>query len=131
MFTTVAEVKELTNYDVDEALIIRAQSIIEAYVGRLEVEVPNAVDLMLLGRATAYQAVYMKDDEDKVFEQVATIQTMQYGNMITYTPDNMSPWIARLAIIACQRLSWKRIRSVRTGSIYGSLPESLNRWSTE
>lgn len=128
MFTTVIETKELTTYDVDEDLLYQAQAIVESYVGRVEVEVTSATDLMLLGRATAYQAAYMKNDPAKIYEQISASQISQFGASITFKPgDESSPWVAPLAKIACQRLSWKRMRSVRTGSIYGPrLPEP--RW---
>lgn len=128
MWTTQEEVKELTGKDVDLELITQAQAIIESYVGRLEIEVGSATDAMLLGRATAYQAAYMLDDSDRVFSQVSAMQIMQFGNMVSFR-DSLSPFVAPLAIIACQRLSWKRIRSVKTGSIYAR-PVVADDWRT-
>lgn len=131
MFTTTEQVNVLTGYDVEVSDIHKAQAIIESYVGRLEVEVTNATDIMLLGRATAYQAAYMKDDPMKVFEQISVSQIGQYGATVSFkSGDVVSPWIAPLAVIACQRLTWKRIRSVRTGSIWDR-PTDESRWTTE
>lgn len=122
MFTTIEQVKELTNVDVPQETIIMAQNIIEAFVGRDEIEVIHPNDKALLGKATAYQAAYMFGDEAKVFEQAAVTQTTQFGQAISYRGDGSSPWIAPLAVIACQRLSWKRMRSVKTGSIFYHAP---------
>lgn len=130
MFTTIERVKELTDVDVSQETIIMAQNIIEAFVGRDEIEVTNANDRALLEKATAYQCAYMNGDAAKVFEQVAAVQVMQFGNMVTFTQDGNSPWIAPLAVIACKRLSWRGMRSVKTGSIY-SRPTVQGRWENE
>lgn len=130
MFVTVYEVMELTGKPVDERQISMAQAIIESYVGRVEAEVTNANDLMLLGRATAYQAAYMRENLDLVFEQVDVKQQQGFGGMVTFRDNPASPWVAPLAIIACQRLSWKRMRSVKTGSIYNS-PAPVSEWSKD
>lgn len=131
MFTTVAKVEEYTGYAVDQETVIMAQAIIEAYVGRLEPEVNTAHDLSLLERATAYQAAYMRDNKATVFEQISLSQVMQFGQMMTFKQnDIVSPWVAPLAVLACQRLSWKRIRSVRTGSIYYT-PPAVDDWRTD
>lgn len=131
MFTTIEEVDELTGDDVDQEIIVMAQAIIESYIGRVEAEITNANDLMLLGRATAYQAVYLKGDYNVVFHQIKAQQIMQYGNMITFTDDGASPFIAPLAVIACKRLSWNKMRSVRTGGIFSGPHRPVSTWSTE
>lgn len=125
MFTTIDQVEELTGYAVTQETIIQSQAIIESYVGRVEAEVNNAQDLMILGRATAYQAAYMRDDTDKVFEQMSIASILQYGQQLTFkSGDIVSPWVAPLAVIACKRLSWARSRSVKTGSLYYSAPDA-------
>lgn len=129
MFTTIDEVKELTGADVSQETIIMAQGIIESWVGRVEAEVSNANDSMLLGRATAYQAVYLDEFED-VFDQPAVVSVNQYGSGVSFRQDGASPWIAPLAVIACQRLSWRRMRSVKVGSIFNR-PAEPSRWATE
>lgn len=118
MFTTVEQVKELTGKDVSQETIIMAQNIIEAFVGRDEIEVNGANDRALLGKAVAYQSAYMHDDEAKVFEQMGATQIMQFGQMISFDADSDSPWVAPLAVISCRRLSWKGMRSIRIGSLY-------------
>jgi hypothetical protein len=122
MFTTIEETYTLTGYAVDNLLLRKAQAIIESYVGRDEVEITVANDQSMLGKAVAYQAAYMKDNTDLVFEQFNASQIMQFGQMVTFAPGTASPWVAPLAVMACQRLSWRRMRSVKTGSIYQVSP---------
>lgn len=130
MFVTVEGVKELTGYDVDLATIHMAQAIMESYVGRVEAEVNGANDLALLQKATAYQAAYINTNREMLFEQAAVSQIGQFGQVISFR-DNDSPFIAPLAAIACRRLSWKRIRSIKTGSIFYRTPAVDSRWTTE
>ena len=131
MFTTVTEVKELTGYDVDETLLKQAQAIIESYVGRIEVEITDARDLMHLGRAAAYQSAYMLNDPIKIFEQMSVAQLSQFGANVSFkSGDTVSPWVAPLAVMACNKLSWKRMRSVKTGNIYGH-NAPLSTWRTD
>lgn len=120
MYTTVEQVKNLTNYDVTTDEIYRAQAIVEAFTGKMEseVEVPN--DRGILARATAYQAAYMSSNAETVFEQVSVSQIGQNDSLIMYKAgDDMSPWIAPLAILTLKKLSWRKSRSVRTGRIFG------------
>lgn len=122
MFTTINEVKELTGYDVSQETIIKAQAIVESYVGRNETEVIKSSDRALMGKACAYQSAYMEGDESKIFEQAAVTQIAQFGQSISMRNDGAAPWVAPLAVIACQRLSWKRMRSVKTGSMWYHAP---------
>lgn len=131
MFTTIERVKELTNADVTQETIIMAQNIIEAFIGRDEVEVQVANDKALLDKATAYQCAYMVGDEAKVFEQASTSQIMQFGNLVSFTQDGASPWIAPLAVIACKRLSWRRMRSIKTGGIFDRPVTANTGWRYE
>lgn len=131
MFTTVEEVKQLTGYDVDNAKITMAQSIIEAYVGKVEVEVSDANDLALLGKATAYQVAYMGLQMPLVFEQMQTTSIMQFGQQISFSASSDAPFLAPLAVISCRHLSWKRLRSVKTGSIFSSTPDTDTEWSKD
>lgn len=118
MFTTTEQVKELTGYEVTQDSIVMAQSIIEAYIGRVEVDIYDPADNVLLGRATAYQAAYMVKNKELVFEQMATVQVMQFGQMVTFGPGGTAPFIAPLAVLATKNLSWRRNRSIKTGSIF-------------
>lgn len=130
MFTTIERVKELTGKDVSQETIIMAQNIIEAFVGRDEIEVNSANDRALLDKAVAYQSAYMHDDEAKVFEQMGATQIMQYGQMISFDAKSSSPWVAPLAVLACKRLSWSGMRSIKTGPIFRSTP-STSGWAYE
>jgi hypothetical protein len=119
MFTTVASVKKYTDRDVSAALIARAQAIIEIYIGKTEVEIDDSRDLAILDKATAYQAVYMQDNEEIVYEQAALATTSQAGEGVVFKGgDFTAPWIAPLAVLACRFLSSRRARSIRTGKIF-------------
>ncbi len=121
MFTSVQQTKTITNRDVDLALLNRAQSIIETYVGRVEAEVESPNDKALLAKATAYQAVYMQDNEDITFDQVA-LRTAGQGESVVSFSNEAAPFIAPLAIMACKHLTFKKARSVRTGKIFQREP---------
>ena len=129
MFTTVEQVKELTGYEVITEEIHTAQMIIEAYVGRTESEINTSHDLSILAKATAYQVAYLQANKSIVFEQMDTRQISQMGQMVTFPDHGLSPWLAPLAVMTCQRLSWKRIRSIRTGSIFNEPAQESNWWN--
>lgn len=130
MFTTIEKTTELTGKEVTQETIIMAQNIIEAYIGRDEIDVIDPTDRALLNKAVAYQAAYMFGDEARTFEQMNAVQVMQYGQMITFNNDGASPWVAPLAVLACKRLSWHRIRSIRTGALFPREPVSKG-WAYE
>lgn len=121
MFTTVTQTKQLTDKDVDLALLLRAQSVIEVYVGRVEAEIDDGNDIQLLGKATAYQAAYMKENESITFEQIALRTTGQGESVVSFANED-SPFIAPLAVMACKKLSFKRARSIQTGRIFQTEP---------
>lgn len=130
MWVTVEETLAMTGEEVPLETIAQAQTIIETVIGRTEVQVTDPFDKELLARATAYQAVYMYEDEDRVFKSVSAGQIMQFGNMITFrNTDVLSPFVAPLAAMAIRGLSWKRMRSVKTGSIF-STPAQPENWRT-
>ena len=131
MFTTIERVRELTGKDVSQETIIMAQNIIEAYTGKDEIEVTAANDRALLEKAVSYQSAYMHDDEAKVFEQIGANQIMQFGQMISFDPKSASPWVAPLAAMACKRLSWKGVRSIKTGPLFPSHVGEREGWRYE
>lgn len=129
MFTTVEQVKELTSYDVDASDIVLAQAIIESWVGRLETDVVSPRDFAFLARATAYQAAYVLDNRETVFQQVDVSSIGQFGQVVTFKKDDSaSPYVAPLAVRACRNLSWKKIRSVKVGNIYGAHVNVVSDW---
>ena len=116
MFTTTTEVKTITGKIVDAALVARAQYVIEAYIGKFEAEITNDKDEEILKRAVAYQSAYMLNNEDIVYEQMAVSTTGQSDSYTTFKQgDDVSPFIAPLAVMICTRLSFVRSRSVHTG----------------
>lgn len=118
MFTSVLHTKQITGKDVDLALINRAQSLVEVYVGKVEANIDNPNDVQLLAKATAYQAAYMLDNEAMVYEQIALTSQGTTDSRVDYDQKMLSPWIAPLAIIACKGLSFKRARGIKTGKIF-------------
>lgn len=118
MFSTENSVKEYTGYDVTLDLIKRAQAVVEIYIGRDEIDIDNPSDLLLLDKITAYQTVYMLDNEDVVYKQVATNTSGSGDTAQNYNTDMSAPFIAPLAVMAAKALTFKRPRSFRTGKIF-------------
>lgn len=129
MFVNVKEVEDITGREVSREDIQRAQHVIEAFVGRNETEVSGADDFALMAKAVAYQAVYMQNNYDKVFEQVALIQFGQMDAQSTLDTSMAAPFIAPLAVLTLRNLTWRRSRSVRTGPIFPTGPR-VSGWET-
>jgi hypothetical protein len=129
MFVTTTQVKTITNKTVNAGLVERAQYAIEAYIGKFEADVEDTRDLEILKRATAYQAAYMLNNEDIVFEQMAVSTTMQNEASTTFkSGDRVSPFIAPMAVMMCDKLSFMRARSVYTGKMLDTTEQ--NNWRT-
>jgi hypothetical protein len=118
MFTTATEVKTITGKIVDAALVARAQYVIEAYIGKFESEIIDTNDEEILKRAVAYQSAYMLNNEDIVYEQMSVSTTGQNEAYTTFKPgDTTSPFIAPLAVIICNKLSFMKTRSIYTAPL--------------
>lgn len=125
-FTKVATLATRRNVDPElidveqecRFLIKRAQSIIEVFIGKDEIDIDNPSDLIILDKMTAYQTAYMLDNEDSVFNQVAVTSQGQTDFIINFNSSMHSPWIAPLAVIASKGLSFKKPRSIKTGKIF-------------
>jgi hypothetical protein len=118
MFANITEVKTITGKIVKADLVQRAQYAIEAYVGKFESEVANTKDIEVLKRAVAYQAAYMLNNEDIVFEQMAVSTTGQNDAYTSFKQgDSISPFIAPMAVMICAKLSFMRSRSIKTGKV--------------
>jgi len=116
MLANTNDVKDITGKIVSNQLVTRAQYVIETYVGKLESEITVAKDEELLKRAVAYQAAYMENNEDLVYEQMKVSTTGQNDAYTSFkSGDNDSPWIAPLAVMSCAKLSFVKSRSVYTG----------------
>jgi len=118
MFTTVNNVLQYTNKTVDLALINRAQSVIEIFVGRSEIDIENPNDLIILDKMTAYQAAYMIDNEDLVYTQIAALSSGYADTAQNYDLKMSAPFIAPLASFASRGLSFNKGRSIKTGKIF-------------
>ena len=129
MFANTNDVKDITGKIVNNQLVTRAQYVIETYVGKLEAEITNTKDLEILKRAVAYQAAYMENNEDLVYEQMSVSTTGQNDAYTTFRQnDNASPWIAPLAVMVCSKLSFIKSRSILTGKISRTI--SFPDWTT-
>jgi len=119
MLATTTDVLELTNRNLNQSLINRAQAIIEMYIDKFEIEITNERDIELVKRAVSYQAAYMDENEDIVFEQISASTISQNDASTTFKAgDQVSPWIAPLAVMACKKLSFNSSRSITTGKVY-------------
>jgi hypothetical protein len=118
MLSTISSVKEYTGYDVTLPLILRAQAIIEMFVGKDEIDVEGPSDLLLLDKMVAYQTAYMLENEDIVFKQAALTSQGQTDALINFNREMYSPFIAPLAVLAAAGLSFNKSRSYKTGSIF-------------
>ena len=113
MYTTVDEVQDITATEVTQAHVQLSHYIMEMYTGRPESRVEDSDDLYLLKLATAYQAAYVRQNTEIVFEQIP-FETLQLDKYRIKMKENETPFIAPLAVMACERLSWFRSRSVST-----------------
>jgi hypothetical protein len=135
MFANTNDVKNITGKIVNNQLVTRAQYVIEAFVGKFEADITNTKDIELLKRAVAYQCAYMNDNEDIVYEQMAVSTTGQNDAYTTFrNGDKSSPWIAPLAIMVCEKLSFVKSRSIKTGKVtrnisYPDYP-TTTEWTT-
>jgi len=118
MLSTVNSVREYTGYEVTLDLIKRAQGIIEIFIGKDEIEIENPADLLLLDKMVAYQTAYMVENEDLVFKQAALTSQGQTDSMVNFDTRMLAPFIAPLAVMASNGLSFNRSRSYKTGKIF-------------
>jgi len=126
MFSTVNSVKEYTGYDVSLDLVKRAQTIVEIYIGRDEIDIQSPSDFLLLDKITSYQTAYMLENEDIVYKQIAVLsQGGQATSSVQFDSSMSSPFIAPLAVLASKGLTFKRSKSFRTGKIF-QLPARLD-----
>jgi hypothetical protein len=96
----------------------RAQAIVEAYIGRDEIDIQNPSDLLLLDKIVSYQAAYMVENEDAVFNQIALTTQGQTDFIVNFDVSKDSPWIAPLVVISCRGLSFRKPRSIQTGKMF-------------
>lgn len=125
MFSTVNSVEEYTGYEVDLALIKRAQALIEVFVGKDEIDIENPADLLLLDKMTAYQAAYMLENEDLVYKQIASDSVNLNGSIQNFDRAAFAPYISPLAVLAANGLSFNKSRSYKTGRVFqwNSIPK--------
>ena len=127
MFITPDQVKKLTNVEVSGDLIYRAQNIIEAYVGKTESEIKNGKDKLIMSKATGYQATYMKDNEDIVYQQIAVNSAGSGTSFQNFDPTMSAPWLSPMAVMIVKNLSFNKSRSFKTGRIFQFQPR-ITTW---
>jgi hypothetical protein len=118
MFISKEQVLSMTNVEVGSELLALAQTMIEAYTGKDEVEIEDAGDLAILGRATAFQAVYIKDNPSSVLGQAALKTITDNTSTTTFLYEEMSPFMSPWSVRVCKKLSWLGSRSVHTGPVF-------------
>lgn len=118
MFTSVEQTLAITGYEVSLDLVNQAQAVLEVFIGKVEADIDSAYDLAILGRATAFQAAYMRDNAERIYEQVAVRSIAQTDGGVVMNTDMAAPFIAPMALFAVRNLSWKRSRSVTTGPVF-------------
>lgn len=127
MLSTINSVKEYTGYDVTLDLIKRAQGIIEMFIGKDEIEIENPADLLLLDKIVSYQSAYMLENEDLIFKQAALTTQGQTDSLVNFNTNMLAPFIAPLAVMAANGLSFNRSRSYKTGKIMQQSKTSIWR----
>ena len=132
MFANVEDVKAITGKIVSPDLVERAQYVIEAFLGKFESEITKEKDLDICKRATCYQAAYMLNNEDIVFEQMAVSTTGINDSYATFKQgDENAPFIAPMAVMFCHKLSFVKTRSVKVGRNIRSVPRSSFRINSD
>ena len=129
MYVTTEGVKRLTGYTVSAADVIKAQAILDVFVGRTEDEVADSRDKGILQRATAFQAAYMQSNPEIAYEQIGLRQMGQNESIAIFDTFRNAPFLAPLANAALGSLSFRRSRSVKTGSTFGR--GLLRSWWTD
>ena len=127
MFITPDQVKKLTNVEVSGDLIFRAQNVVEAYVGKNESEIKNGKDKQIMAKAVGYQAAYMKENEEIVYQQVAVNSAGAGVSFQNFDPNMAAPWLSPLAVMVVKNLTFNRTRSYKTGRIFQFQPR-ITTW---
>ena len=128
MFVAAYEVLDLTGATVSEALVARAQAIIEMTAGRTEGMFwdANSPDYYWMSYATAWQAAYMVNDPAAVYEQANLVSAKQDNSTLVFG-DRLYA-LAPLAAQAITRLSWRGSRGLHTGPTVGRV--DVDEWES-
>ena len=119
-WATVDDVDDFTGVTVTEAVLLRAQDIVELFSGTtyLATENISATNLRYLSRAVAYQAGWMSEHPD-LYTHMDADSISQDGASMTPGNENAS-LLAPLATRYLRRLSWKtRPWQIRRRGAYG------------
>jgi len=132
MLVTPNEIIDRVGYEVTNDVVQAAQMMVEAYVGRVEEDVTEASDRAVMATAITFQAIYIKENKDDAFMQVA-LKGMTLGETRSdFVWEKFSPFMSPWAAKSCERLSWMRSRSISTGPVFTPEYEGwAARWVTE
>lgn len=130
-WATVADVATFTGTDATEPQIEQAQFIIELFADTTEdasdADLISSKNLRLLRMAVSYQTAWMALNPDLFTHQDA--QSVQQDSVV-FTPAHANAaLLAPLAKRCLDRLSWRRIRSLRVGPMSsggGRIPRRMN-----
>jgi len=131
MFITEREIEAQTGFALSRHSVNLAQMMVESFIGKVEEDIENASDRALLAQAVTFQAIYMEDQPKDVLVQAAVLLSSQGGNQTQFDGKMFAPFLSPFAVKACQQLSWKKTRSVKTGKVMQSPPkfDSYYRWT--
>lgn len=115
MFITKEQINDVLGVQIDAVTLSTAQMMVEAFIGKSENDVSDASDRAILGRATAFQAIYIKDQRIDVLEQVGVTQMDVGATTYRFNEKKFAPYMSMWAVEACKNLSWYGTRSVKTG----------------
>lgn len=133
MFVSVEDIRDTTGHEVSPLKVRIAQLMIETWIGKSELEVEDAGDLATLARATLFQAIYIGDESVDLLEQAAVKSIVMNDSTTVFDTAMFAPYMSPWAIKACQQLSWRRPRSIKTGPLFARTPAAPIEveWETE
>lgn len=130
-WATTEDVTTYTGATATSAQLAQAQALVEVFADTTEDASDtgniSAKNLRLLKLAVAYQAAWITAHPDQ-FTNMDLTQVQQDGLIATFTHHNAGV-LAPMAKRCIDRLSWRRIRSLRIGPMLGaerSVPRRMN-----
>jgi hypothetical protein len=117
MFITEREILTQTGFTVARTNVNMAQMMVETYTGRVEEDISDGTDKALMAQAVMYQAIYMEERPGDVLHQAEVHQIVQGDTSTKFNVEKFSPFMSPWSIKACERLSWNKSRSIKTGKV--------------
>lgn len=116
LFVTVDDVRDITGVTVNNEQVLMAQHVIELAINRRSLSSGDMTkrDLHYLKLAVAYEAAYI-DGHPEIFVQM-DFQQLSQGDIFVGLNKGGQPYLAPLAKLAIQKLTWTRTRSIQVNS---------------